>query len=476
MTGSDAGLERLDPTGPAAAPPDRRRLLLAAFLLLLPMAGLALLIARPELDREWQHQPSHFWLVLAAGGINAALAYGTGSAARRRGDARVFLVSLSFLSAAGFLGLHALATPGVLLTTSNAGFAVATPVGLVVSSVFAAASSADPTRTAAYAVMRRAGLLQWSLVGVMVAWAVASLTHFGPLDNPNAPERASGPLLMMAAIGMILYLGAVVRYLRVPRHEASSLPLSMAAAFILLAEALVAVAWGRNWHASWWEWHILMLIAFVIVAVAAQRSWREERWIGLYLPDTASAQREISVVFADLEGFTRFSEHHTPQQVTAMLNTYYTEVIPPVVERFGGEIDRLVGDAMMATFNTKGDQPDHAQRAAGAALAIQEVTGLLAAAHPDWPRFRAGVNSGEVAFGVLGTAGGRTFTAIGDAVNVASRLEGEARTGEVVIGAETLRRLSGARIEPMGFLEVKGRSDPVEAYRLLALDDPAPPG
>ena len=81
--------------------------------LLLPLAGLALLLAAPELDVRWEHHPSHFWLVLAAGTINAALAYATGSAARRHGDARVFLVSLGFLAAAGFLGLHALATPGV---------------------------------------------------------------------------------------------------------------------------------------------------------------------------------------------------------------------------------------------------------------------------------------------------------------------------------------------------------------------------
>lgn len=470
MTRPGLPFEGLGGTGPAAIAPDRLRMIAMAGLLLLPLAGLGLLIARPELDGEWQHQPSHFWLVLAAGGINAALAYGTGTAARRRGDARVFLVSLAFLSAAGFLGLHALATPGVLLDATNAGFALATPVGLVVAAVFAAASSADPGQATARAVMRRAGMLQWTLVGVMVAWGVASVARFGPLDNPNAPERASGPLLILAAMGVVLYAVAVVRYLRTPRHRASPLPLSMAAAFTLLAEAMVAVAWGRNWHISWWEWHLLMLAAFVVVAVAAQRSWREERWVGLYLPDTASAQREISVLFADLAGFTGFSERHTPQQVTAMLNAYYTEAIPPVVERFGGDIDRLVGDAIMATFNTRGDQPDHAARAAGAALAIQAAATAVAADHHNWPRFRVGVNTGEVAVGVLGTAGGRTFTAIGDAVNVAARLESQAGPGEVAIGAETLRQLHGARIEPMGYITVKGRTDPVEAYRLLALD------
>jgi class 3 adenylate cyclase len=194
--------------------------------------------------------------------------------------------------------------------------------------------------------------------------------------------------------------------------------------------------------------------------------------VGLYLPDTASAQREISVVFADLQGFTGFSERHTPQQVSEMLNAYFSEAIPHVVKRFGGEVDRLVGDAMMVTFNTRGDQPDHAQRAAGAALAIQEATGAVAAENPGWPRFRAGVNSGEVAVGVLGTTGGRTFTAVGDAVNVAARIEGTAAVGEVAVSAATLRQLSGARVEPMGLIDVAGRSDPVDVYRLVAIEEP----
>jgi class 3 adenylate cyclase len=102
------------------------------------------------------------------------------------------------------------------------------------------------------------------------------------------------------------------------------------------------------------------------------------------------------------------------------------------VKRFGGQVDRIVGDALMATFNVRGDQPDHALRAAQAALAIQKITGEIAHRHPGWPRFRVGVNTGEAAVGLLGTAGGRTFTAIGDAVNLAARLEGAAPVGGVV--------------------------------------------
>ena len=85
----------------------------ATIALLLPLAGLALFLADPQLDVHWEHHPTHFWLVLGGAALNAALAYATSAAAYRRNDARVFLVSLAFLASAGFLVLHALATPGV---------------------------------------------------------------------------------------------------------------------------------------------------------------------------------------------------------------------------------------------------------------------------------------------------------------------------------------------------------------------------
>src|SRR5919197_1385817 len=99
-------------------------------------------IAQPQLDLQWEHHPSHFWLVLATATINVVLATLTHALAARHRDARLLMVSLAFLASAGFLGLHALATPGVLLSHPNTGFTVATPVGLMLASVFAALSVA----------------------------------------------------------------------------------------------------------------------------------------------------------------------------------------------------------------------------------------------------------------------------------------------------------------------------------------------
>ena len=106
------------------------------------VAGAAVFIAvlsRPALDGTWENHAAHFWIVLIAAALNVALGYAVGVAASRRRDARLFLVALAFVSAAAFLGLHALATPGVLIG-KNAGFELATPVGLALAGAFAAAS------------------------------------------------------------------------------------------------------------------------------------------------------------------------------------------------------------------------------------------------------------------------------------------------------------------------------------------------
>ena len=441
-----------------------RGLTLAAALAI-PLAGLALVLAAPRTDVHWEHHPAHFWLVLAAAAVSAVLAVSMGGSARARGDARVYLVALAFLAAAGFLGLHALATPGVLLEESNLGFAVSTPIGLVLAAGFAAASALELTRDAR--TLGRLGLVQNTLVGALALWAIVSLTLLPNVSDPAVPERRSWALALPAAVAVGLYGFAVVRYLRLYARRRSGLLLGVAAACVLLAEAAIATALARNWRASWWEWHVLMLLAVGLVALAARREWHEERYSPLYLDETAGGEVEVSVLFADLAGFTGFSEQHEPAEVTGMLNEYFDALVPEV-ERHGGEVDRLIGDAIMVVFNRRGDQPDHAPRAARAALAFQRAAEQVTARHPDWPRFRAGVNTGRATVGVLGAAGGRTYSVVGDAVNVASRIEGLAPAGGVAVAAATAQRLAGARTRPLGTMPVKGRREPVEVHLLLA--------
>lgn len=432
----------------------RPQLILLTGLLAVPLAGLAFLLAAPSADVHWQHQPSHFWLVLLTAGLNAVLAYGTGTAARRRGDRRVHLVSLAFLAASGFLALHALATPSVLLERPNLGFVVATPIGLALAGAFAAASS--------FAVDRlRPMLLQNLLLAALAGWLVISLTLLPDLDDSVVPGRMSWPLIVLSVIGVPLYAFAVVRYLALWRKRRAGLLLAMAVAFTLLAESMVAVALGRNWQASWWEWHVLMLLAFGLIAAMAHREGHEERFARLYLDKGA---QPVTVLFADLEGFTAYSEQHDPVEVSQMLNTYFDAAIP-AVEEHRGTIDRLIGDALFATFQGDG----HPERGARAALALQAAVAPLGAAQPTWPRFRVGVHTGQASVGVLGTGSGRTYSVVGDTVNLGARIEGLAPAGGVAISSETASGLRGAKTEELGAITVKGRAEPCEVLLLVGL-------
>jgi class 3 adenylate cyclase len=277
-------------------------------ILALPLLGLALLLAQPQLDLHWEHHPSHFWLVLLTAAVSSVLAYVTNVAATRHRDARLVLVSLTFLATAGFLGLHALATPGVLLSASNTGFAIATPIGLIIGAGFAAASASPLAGPRARTILRRRSVLLGGLLAVMLGWGVVSLAGLSPLDGPPPTGEAAGPLLVLAAVGVALYGAAAWRYLGIYVRRGGPVTLTVAVAFVLLAEALVAVAFSRNWQLSWWEWHVLMLLAFVAIALGARDEYRRSGSLsaafgGLYLEATLARidrwhARAISAVAA----------------------------------------------------------------------------------------------------------------------------------------------------------------------------------
>ncbi len=180
----------------------------------------------------------------------------------------------------------------------------------------------------------------------------------------------------------------------------------------------------------------------------------------------------MSVLFSDLGGYTRFAERANPTDAARMLETYYAAAVPLITRRFGGEVEKFIGDGMMVTFNSRGDQPDHALRAAQAALALQRELTALAEANPGWPRLRVGVNSGLASVREMGGDGFVTYVVVGDTVNIASRLESEAPEDGVLIGSETRRALpEGTVVEAVPGLRVKGREEAVDAYLLRELPD-----
>jgi adenylate cyclase len=520
----------------------------------LPLLGLALLLVRPELDMEWEHHPSHFWLVLLTAAVSVALAYVTNVAAGRYRDARLVLISFSFLSAAGFLGLHALATPGVLLDSPNAGFSIATPVGLVLAAFFAAASTSSIAGPGGPIVLRARPAILAGLIGLMVLWGALSLLQLPPLDGPPPATEGVGLLTILGVVAVALYAFAAWRTYRLYRQRGGTILLTISVALILLAEAMIAVVVSRNWQLSWWEWHVLMLAAFGLIALGAREEYRRSGSLtgafgGLYLEQTlaridrwhagaiaavASAQAEgrpvegvldqlrsegatneevalltgtaeelrrldasfqpylpsvvaerirradepgvalpgeervVSVLFADLAGFTTFSETRPPTEVLEMLNAFWAAVVPSI-DAAGGVIEHFAGDGIMAIFNTEGDQPDHAARAARAARAIVAAAGPIAASRTGWPTFRIGINTGPAVLGDVGAAERRSFAVIGDTTNTAARLMTAAEPGQIVVGRSTWEALGADAIgTALGAIAVKGKREPVEVWRLDA--------
>ena len=191
------------------------------------------------------------------------------------------------------------------------------------------------------------------------------------------------------------------------------------------------------------------------------------------LAELGGEEVEVTVLFADLTGFTTFSERVRPDQAVAMLNTAFAAAVP-VILREGGTLIQFSGDALMAIFNAPVRQADHALRAARAALALQVETAAVRG-DANTPQFRVGLNSGPALVGNVGSAELRTFTAIGDTTNLAARLQTFAPPGSVVVGQRTAGLLGDlAELRPLGTPDLKGKSVPVNVYELLAIRDPRP--
>ena len=438
----------------------------------LPIIGFVSLLLRRQLDPHIEDYQAHFVGFGIVGVVAFALGYTAGEAAKRRGDARVLLLSLAFMATGGFLGLHAFGTQQVLFSREYSGFMVAIPVGLFVSAVFATASAFVDVRPELQAIaIRHRAMLGASVLAAMGFWFLWTVAELPPLSGAGTEAATNTFVAILAIVGTILYLVSAGRYWTIYRRRPNLLPAAVVACFLLLAEAMigVAVTGERTWHASWWEWHALIVTAYVVVGLTARREWRDERFRHLYLSTTRERRQHISILFGDLVGFTGFAERAEPAEVAAVLSTYWG-ISAPLLSGHGGDLEKFIGDSIVARFNSHGDQPDHAIRAARAALALQERFTGVSQRHPSWPRLRIGVNSGEAVVREVGGEGHVAYPIVGDAVNVGARLESLAPPGGILIGSETYHQLPpNALVEQRMGIRIRGREGPIDAYLLLAL-------
>jgi adenylate cyclase len=184
-------------------------------------------------------------------------------------------------------------------------------------------------------------------------------------------------------------------------------------------------------------------------------------------------EKVLTVLFSDLEGFTTYSEHHPPHEMSDILSEYYDRMTEQVFANHG-TLKEYVGDELMAIFGAPIEQSDHATRACAAALAMRDARVALGAewARVGRPRLRArtGVNSGPMLVGNLGSSYRFAYGVLGDQVNLASRLEGLNRVygTEILIGENTARLTDGAfLLREVDMVRVKGRTQAVRIYEPL---------
>jgi class 3 adenylate cyclase/MFS family permease len=178
---------------------------------------------------------------------------------------------------------------------------------------------------------------------------------------------------------------------------------------------------------------------------------------------------EATILFSDIRGFSSLAERLPPRQVAEVVGRHLTAMVE-VVTSCGGVLDKFAGDAVMAVFGAPRPVADHARRALACAAAMQHRQLALnnEAEHPGLPAFQIGigVNTGTVIAGTLGGPGRLDYTVLGDAVNIAQRLQSEAVGGEILASAITVRQAGTDRAEPVGRRRLKGRQELVDVYRI----------
>jgi adenylate cyclase len=178
----------------------------------------------------------------------------------------------------------------------------------------------------------------------------------------------------------------------------------------------------------------------------------------------------VTILFSDIRGFTRMSEHMEPHAVVELLNEYFSEM-GDIIAETGGTLDKFLGDGIMALYGAPLNQPDHAHRAIKTAIEMQRA---LVELNRNWEtrgqqplRMGVGLNTGTVTAGNIGSAKRYDYTAIGDAVNLASRLCANAAGGQILVSESTYTQLNGnfpgQRLEP---IRVKGKETPVELHEV----------
>ncbi len=474
-------------------------------LCIAPSAVWMWLLARPDLNSQLVLPSEHFLVVTLISFLAVGVALLVVRTALLMEQYQVLLIALGFMSMAGFFTIHAVATPGAHTPTIGAssadpyGYTQAAPVTfdyngtLIGASAFLSLSTpavffaAGSSQTVLSALRRRVSSRALTLVAAALPLAYAGLAAWRseliaylPLSRP--------PLVyvLMLASGVLLALAA---WQQGRAYAAAHFPFNgaLVVAFIVLAQAQVLVVVSAFWTVAWWGYHVLMLTSVVIALgalfVELDRRRGLERFLSRELVERvvagdllriAGERRTVTLLFADLRGSTALAEQLAPEQVIAIVNAYVGELARCVFAN-DGMLDKFLGDGLMAIFGVLPDASCGAQPAARAALAmrqrIRQLNSERRAQAQTALDFGVALHTGEVVLGAVGIAQRSDFTAIGDTVNTAARLEGQCKELglDIVLSGHTASYLPRGEfsVVDLDAVTIRGRQQRVAVATLL---------
>ncbi|HJT52610.1 MAG TPA: adenylate/guanylate cyclase domain-containing protein, partial [Candidatus Angelobacter sp.] len=219
------------------------------------------------------------------------------------------------------------------------------------------------------------------------------------------------------------------------------------------------------------------VVAHRKIAQQAEQRLALERFLAPEVADMVAANpqirlggvnQKVSVMFADIRGFTQFSERTEPERVVEVLNEYFTRVTDVILDH-GGMIDKYIGDAVMAVFGVPISKENDAANAVGSAVQVQRMVAEMNrdAAARGWPELAVGIgiNTGTATAGNIGSPRRLDYTVVGDAVNIASRLMDDAAGAQVLISQSTADELGAEfKLRKLRARRVRGRSEPVQVF------------
>lgn len=492
------------------------RPLLLLLVVLSPTVVLTVLLADPQRNTPLFIPVEHFVITTNVSVVALLVAIFVARAALGAGHYRSLLVAVGFLCMAGIFMVHGLSTPDVLQRgdkRDDAGLVVGVSAQLALwtSALFfairytPAASWLErhvPPRTLLATVAALIGLyavvaIGWpAAFGGLARWILVGGGAYANYD-PSAYGRGGfAPPDIYGGAGLVPYVvsGSVVVFYGLAAwaqgrdYVRTRLPMqgALAASFVLLAQAQLSQFLGPVWTLSWWEYHGLMFAATVLALGALFLELDRRRGLERFLPPTVverviggdplrleGERQTVTILFADLRGSTALAEKLTPEQVISVMNAYLRVMARSVIDA-GGILDKFTGDGLMAIFGAMGDDAHGAPAAARAALAIRANMRVLNAerARDGEPvvQFGVGMHTGDVVLGAIGLPERSDYTAIGDAVNTASRMETLTKEYQVdaVLSGVTAGHLEhdGVKLRSLGEAQVRGKSGTVSVYTL----------